>query len=836
MLKNQRLTLALALALGSSQVLALGLGSIDVRTRLNEPLVAEIPIVGSSDGELSELRVRLASPEAFERIGLDRPAIVSANLEFSIDKSGEAPVIRVTTPSKIRDPYLSFLLEIEWGRGRLLREYTVLLDPPVTALTRVAPAPQIPSVAETAPVLPAEPSPAPEPLETPAPLPSPAPTPAPAPAAPPVASTAPAEPEPLSPPAPSAQPEPQPAPAATPAAARQDSYGPVREGETLWSIAEFARPNDAVSMNQVMLALLAANPEAFIDENIHRLKRGAVLRIPTEDEVRAISEQAAAAQVIEQTREWRARSGAVQQPAGQDRVGSGASAAAPTDARLELVPPAGERASRAQSGATEGGEGSELRADLSRAREQLSTLEQENRELRSRVSDLERLEGDSKRLIELKDSELAAAQARVAELEAALQASATAPAGPADKPPAAAAMPADAGLAEDLPAEDAAAAGETLPEDALVDVSDALDAMDAGDQPSPASEALPAEDSAPAETAPIDAAPAPAESAQPAWYSNPMILGGVGGLVLLGGLVAWLSGRSKKKPAPKPARASSVADSFGAAPVSAAAASVAAEEQGDGEAQTLVDAIAEQPDDLNRHLALVRHYYEQGDASGFEGAAEAMYAQLFDPEDLSWKQVLAMGRELLPDHPLFAAAQEGSAEWDDAGEDRDRDTSYRQDLELDDADLTDTSTGAGREEVDWGGPAADAGKTQAFSVDEIERLAEDSHSITQELPAVSADRRGDTDDFELGAFDGGSDGTAGDSGPAPLTELDFDGDAELADTQLDGDDAAATKLELARAYLDMGDVEGARGMLEEVVNEGNAGQRSEAKRLLDEIR
>jgi pilus assembly protein FimV len=797
-----------------------------VRTRLNEPLVAEIPIVGSSGGEISELRVRLASPEAFERIGLDRPTILSANLEFSIDKSGETPVIRVTTPSKIRDPYLSFLLEVEWGRGRLL-------DPPVTAMTRVAPAPQIPSVAETAPVLPAEPSPAPEPLEAPPPMPTPAPTPTPA--APPVATTAPAQPAPVSPPAPAAAPT----PVATPAPARQDSYGPVRDGETLWAIAEFARPNDSVSMNQVMLALLAANPDAFIDENIHRLKRGAVLRIPTEDEVRAISEQAAAAQVIEQTREWRARTGAIQQPASQDRTGAGASAAAPTDARLELVPPAGEQASRAQSGATQGGEGRELRADLSRAREQLSTLEQENRELRSRVSDLERLEGDSKRLIELKDSELAAAQARVAELEAALQASSASASAPEGEDAAIADIAPDpaAGLALDA-ATETPESGETPPEDALVDVSDALDAMEAVDEPTSASQALPAEDSAPAQTAPIDAEPAAAESAQPAWYLNPMILGGVGGLVLLGGLFAWLSGRSKKKPAAKPARASSVADSFGAAPIGAAQAAAAGpSEQGDAEAQSLVDLIAEQPDDLNRHLALVRHYYEQSDASGFEGAAEAMYAQLFDPEDLSWKQVLAMGRELLPDHPLFAAAQEGSAQWDDAGEDADRDTSYRQDLELDDADLTETGAAeARREEVDWGTSAADAGRTQGFSVDEINRLAEDSHSVTQELPAVPDSLRGDTDEFELGAFDGGGDASVAESGPAPLTELDFDGDAELADTQLDADDAAATKLELARAYLDMGDVEGARGMLEEVVNEGNAGQRAEAKRLLDEIR
>lgn len=820
MLKNQRLALAMALALGSGHAWALGLGSIDVRTRLNEPLVAEIPIVGSNAAELAELRVRLASPEAFQRIGIDRPAILAANLEFAIDTSGPRPVIRVSTPSKIRDPYLNFLLEVEWGKGRVLREYTVLLDPPATAISRVAPAPQVPQVAETAPVLPAEPAPAPEPLEAPPPLPRPQDPPVaavPTPAAPPPAVEA---------PAPVPAPAPSPAPAPAPAA-RSDSYGPVRDGETLWSIAEFVRPDSSVSMNQVMLALLAANPEAFAGENIHRLKRGAVLRIPTADEVRAISEQAAAAQVIEQTREWRALTGAVDQPAGQARAGSAAGAAPDTSgARLELVPPSGEQASRAQSGAVAGGEGSELRADLTRAREQVSTLQQENRELRSRVTDLERIDSDARKLIELKDSELAAAQARVAELERSLRTA-------GESAAAAVPAPAEPAAIDAAPVIDEAPAAPA--EDALVDVSDALDAMEdaplAGEETAP-SEALPAAEEPAAAPAPIDLPP-PAPVAKP-WWQNPMILGGGAGVLLLGGLLAWLAGRGKKQALARPTRGGSVADSF-AAGAAAGGVSAVADDEVDNEAQDLVDAIAEQPDDLNRHLALVRHYYEQGDASGFEGAAEAMYAQLFDPEDLSWKQVLAMGRELLPDHPLFSGGEAA-----DVGFGGESGTSYREDLELADEDVTEASSpsfaspqAGAREEIDWGGPSsspASAATTASFSLDEINRLADADRAITEELPAVPFPAAGDTDDLELAAVDGAP------AEPSPLTELDFDDDAELADASLDSDDAAATKLELARAYLDMGDVEGARGMLEEVVNEGNAGQRSEAKRLLDEIR
>ena len=208
-----------------------------------------------------------------------------------------------------------------------------------------------------------------------------------------------------------------------------------------------------------------------------------------------------------------------------------------------------------------------------------------------------------------------------------------------------------------------------------------------------------------------------------------------------------------------------------------------------------------------------------------------MYAQLFDPEDMSWKQVLAMGREMLPDHPLFAAAPE-------AGDSLDSD-SY-------------DAAPAERDEVDWDGGGADTaagqadvGSTQQFSVEDVSRLAEENRArfdaVEQEQDDMSIDMdvssleepeaapaRGDS-----GASDDGYDLDIPDSTDSGGIDLDM-GDSDLGGA--DSDDAAATKLELARAYLDMGDVEGARGMLEEVVNEGNAGQRAEAKRLLDEVR
>ena len=91
--------LALALALGASSAHALGLGAIEVKSGLNQPLVAEIPILSAGPGELEELEVRLASPEAFARVGLERPVGLTANLQMDVARNAAGqPVIRVTTP------------------------------------------------------------------------------------------------------------------------------------------------------------------------------------------------------------------------------------------------------------------------------------------------------------------------------------------------------------------------------------------------------------------------------------------------------------------------------------------------------------------------------------------------------------------------------------------------------------------------------------------------------------------------------------------------------------------------------------------------------------------
>jgi pilus assembly protein FimV len=808
MSQKQRLTLAMALALGSSQALALGLGNIEIRSGLNEPLVAEIPVVSASAAELEALRVRLAPPEAFARVGANRPAIMAANLEFAVGRDDQGrPVIRVTTPGKVRDPYLNFLLEVEWQRGRLLREYTVLLDPPMTSARRVAPV-RAPAAEVEAPVR-ATPEPAT------------APTPAPEPTTPPATPPR-AEPSPAQPAAPSTPREParQPAPAAQVADGR---FGPVREGQTLWAVAQQVRPQ-GVDTNQAMIALLAANPEAFIGGNINRLRSGAVLRIPSADEFAVFSAQDAAFQVRQQAEDWQAT---VRQPvsaAGVERPAGGRTAT--RDSRLELVPPGGDTpASASQSGVAANAQGRELRADLDRAREQVSTLQQENRELQSRVSDLEQLDSDARSLIQLKDSQLADAQRRLAELEAereaARRSAAAAPAIPpvSDEPPAIDLDDVDQEPIVDRQAEPA------IDDDADLGAADELASPvdQAVVAPPPAAERPAAQ--RPAAERPAAERPAPAP-ARPL-YLNPFVIGGAV-LALLGLLVAVLRRRRQ----PEEPRRGGVAAAYAEATAGAAARA----ETGDEQERELLDAVAEQPDDLGRHLALVTHYYENGDASGFEGAAEAMYAQLYDPEDMAWKQVVAMGRELLPDHPLFAVTEADRADFAaslDAADDG-SDIDFGADRPGD--QKAGLPAAGATNEVDWGMAPTAAGDTRQYSVDELDQIAREQNEVADQVADERAEqqRAEQPQDADDAGYDLDFD-RSGDGGEPAMDEA-ADGDDSFGEAGADGDDAAATKLELARAYLDMGDVEGARGMLEEVVGEGNAGQRSEAKRLLDEIR
>ncbi|MEQ1800560.1 MAG: FimV/HubP family polar landmark protein [Gammaproteobacteria bacterium] len=381
---------------------ALGLGEISLRSALNQPFVAEIPVTAESPDELNQLSVQLAPAATFERFGLDRPRFLD-DLNFQVQREGSRAVVRVTSTQPVSEPFISLLLDVGWPQGRLLREYTVLLDPPAFAGGSQS---------------------------------------APSPAAAPPAAAGPAAPAPVirrEPAAPPAARSEAPAGGSITSGPDGDTYGPVRSNETLWGISERLRADSSVSLNQMMVAIYRANPEAFAG-NINRLRRGAILRVPAGSEVAVISGREAASEVQRQDEAWR----------------SAATAESAEPARLELVPPAEESA-----GAGAGsGQGTVPSGDKAALQRELA---------------------EKQRLLSVKDGQLKALQDRVSQLEGRTPAAPLAT--PADVPPAAAAPPATVVAPAELPVDTAPESPAAAPE---VPADSTAAAPVAADEPAPA--------------------------------------------------------------------------------------------------------------------------------------------------------------------------------------------------------------------------------------------------------------------------------------------------------------------------------------------------------------
>ncbi|PJK99109.1 FimV/HubP family polar landmark protein [Stenotrophomonas maltophilia] len=386
------------LALASSSALALGLGDIRVLSKPGQPLLAEIPVVSADPSELENLRVALASPVTFERVGLQRPTGLVSELQFELTRNAQGrAVVRVTSQAPVETPSLSFLIEADWGQGRLVREYSALVDAPSSALAVTEP--EIVAPAGTlSNTIARELAPAPA-----ATVPDVPPR---APAAAPAATPA--------------RPRAEPAPVA---AAPADGSITVQRGQTLSQIASAVARGNQVSRDRAMIALLRANPEAFIRGNVNLLKQGAVLRMPCSDALAAIDAAEAAALVREHAAQWQ-QARTVPQPAGavapaaRAATANASSPAAANGARLEIAPALASDAAHAgtTTGTAAGSEGDMLgNEQLRQAREDIATRDAEIGELKQRVADLEKLKEQQQSLIAMKDNDLAAAQQRLAQ-------------------------------------------------------------------------------------------------------------------------------------------------------------------------------------------------------------------------------------------------------------------------------------------------------------------------------------------------------------------------------------------------------------------------------------
>lgn len=363
-----RRVLLLSALLSPGALYALGLGEIHLNSALNQPFDADIELVAATPDDLGALRAGLASNDVFTRYGLDRPAYL-ADFNFRVTKGANGQdLLKVTSPRPVTEPFVTLLVEANWPRGRLLREYTVLLDPPVFAPT--------PASAEAAVALPrASTAPAPRVAD------------------PSYASQQTAS-----------EPRPDRGAAALPPLEGGADYR-VQPNDTLWKIASATNPGSHSDVNRAMVAIYQGNPRAF-DGNINVLRAGAVLKIPQSGAIASISATEASAEVARQYQLWK----------------EGASASGQTDAtagRLRLVTP--EQGTAAPSTAAPGTPAAGKPA--------------QSGDLNSRVKQLEGELAEARRLLEVRNAELATLQGQA--VTAAPPAAAVSGPAPAAAPPAA---------------------------------------------------------------------------------------------------------------------------------------------------------------------------------------------------------------------------------------------------------------------------------------------------------------------------------------------------------------------------------------------------------------
>ncbi len=373
-----RICLLVILLMSSCFASAAGLGKLTLSSALGQPLKAEIDLVAVNNENISSISAQLASETAFRQAGIDYKSFFpTLNLSIKPRSNGDL-FVEITSPQVINEPFLNILVELSWASGRLMREYTALLDPIDTVIPET-------SIAEIEPVV----------IHTEVPN---------------VSTT---------------QIDGQIDVQAISSELRliqhgsnTNTYGPVAPGDTLSSIAQKTMLQ-GVSINQMLVALHQANPNAFIGNNINLLKVGAILRIPDDSEMASISTEEANSKVKVQIADWRTY---------QDDVAT-ASSEIITDEILtnvdqttnlieeDLAKESPNEVLRLSSGAQEDATFDSLDARNNGALERLRMVEEDSvarslalDEAHQRITILERNIQNLQKLLELKDPTLAQAQ------------------------------------------------------------------------------------------------------------------------------------------------------------------------------------------------------------------------------------------------------------------------------------------------------------------------------------------------------------------------------------------------------------------------------------------
>lgn len=622
------------LALSPMTADAAGLGRLTISSGLGQPLRAEIELLSVQKDELGSIAARLASAEAFNEARIER-SVSLQDIKFSVEqKANGVPVIRLVTTQPVNEPFLDMLVELNWSAGRLLREYTVLLDPPgfsVPQATQPVSAPEVKYAASPAPQRGDADSLSATSVKTTA------------------AKTGKLESKPTE---------------TQRIVVDTGSYGPVRKGETLTAIASQLKP-EGYNLEQMLVALYQANTQAFSGKNMHRLKTGQILRVPDEQKIASVSRAEASHELKAHTADWNAYrqklATAVDEapaPKGDEpkRMAEGKITSAVED-KAAPPPAPGKDVLKVTKGEAVGGKDAQaLQSRIQSLQEESIAREKSLKESNERIISLEKSVKEMQQLLELKNKNLSDLQK---------QAEAKPEEKPAEKPSPALVKPAE-------PVEPVAAVVEKSKPEAEMPVA------------KPKVE--PAKPEPMAEVSMLDSL-----------TGDPLYMAGAAGaLALLGGgaLIAInrrrrkslssfedsiLTGGDLKANTVFGETAGGVVDTgdtsfltdFSQAglgtidtndvdPIAEAEVYMAYGRDAQAE-EILKEAMAKDPGRHEIHLKLLEIYAARKNLIAFETLAGELYAAIGGQANPLWDKAAEMGRALDPNNPLYGAKEGGAA-------------------------------------------------------------------------------------------------------------------------------------------------------------------------------
>lgn len=871
--KSLVLLTLMAVMTWSAQVSAAGVGGINVTSALGQPLKADIELVAVSKSEKSSLVARLASPEAYKVAGLDYP--YGNKFKFTIESRADgASYISATSAQPINDPFVSLLVELSWSSGKLVREFTFLLDPvgyqaeqpvapPVQTIAPVV-EPVVPAV--VAPVEPAV-QPAVQPVATQPPVETP------------VLETIPIEPE----EAKSGEVEPakeqlEKAAGKKPVPDKVSANGEisVQRGDTLSKIAA-ANKVDGVSLERMLVAMYRANANQFDGKNMNRIKTGKILRMPDAKDLETLTQADAKKEIHAQVSDWNAyrqklasaAPASVQQQAAQ-QVSAGKISSSVAD-KTPVAKETAKEVLKLSKGevTTDKSVGKATSQDKKNAaQEEAIAKAKAAEEERTRTALLEKNLQNMKHLAELKTQAAALAQA------------ASAP----------------------VAASQVAAASQASAASVVQDAS----AVAATSAVQPVAKPKPAPSPVVVETSMLDQV-----------LQEPLYLGGGAAAILgLGGLAFFMRRRKNKQ-----ADAGNSSDEdIGSITGNIASPEVSSPETGDftthaGDTLSLNSTSSSDDDPISEadlflsfgrdaqaeeilkealqtsanktpiKLKLLEIYAARKDAKSFEAIATQLKNE---GDDKVWQQVVAMGRKFDPKNALyggganvedsvsatmqtvalaappdmappktltrnsdFMVAEPAAPEVEKTMIFPASDFSTSKNPVMD-FDVTGTNPSltvpSGMDfDVTGTNSKAEVAAAKKETLPSLDDLIFDVTASNPSMPAAKADATGPAKAVDAGEFkldfpveSGASNAaTAGKPAELKLSDINLNLAGDKADTKTGADSAqwheVATKLDLAKAYQEMGDSGGAREILGEVMNEGDAEQRAAAQEILKQL-